>query len=93
MVSNMVSISSHSNSNGALLFLPLCVYLVALGLNTHSSLSCFPFKFDLMYQFKEIMIQIGLYCVQRLKIIAFEYLLASTFVFQTVSSTDDNTRK
>ena len=41
--------SSHSNSNGALLFLPLCVYLVGLGLNTHSSLSCFPFKFDLMY--------------------------------------------
>ena len=38
------SISSHSNSIGALLFLPLCVDLVALGLDTHSSLSCFPLK-------------------------------------------------
>ena len=45
MASNVVSISSHSNSNNALLFLPLCVDLLALGLDTHSSLSCFPFKF------------------------------------------------
>ena len=40
-----------------------------------------------------IMIPIGLHCVQRLSIFAFEHLLASTFVFQTMSSTDDKTRK
>ena len=35
--------ASHSNSNGALLFLSLCVDLLALRLDTHSSLFCFPF--------------------------------------------------
>ena len=43
--------SSHSNSNGALLFLSLCVDLLALRLDTHSSLFCFFFFVIFLWPF------------------------------------------
>ena len=43
--------ASYSNSNGALLFLSLCVDLLALRLDTHSSLFCFFFFVVFLWPF------------------------------------------